>query len=256
MDFEADREVIWASLVEEIEACPAEQVVLSSEEFDCLSADEIAELGRRLRAYAINPVLFLRNYADFLKSSFRTSVIHGNYRAHISDFVKDQRTRLDYKGLIRDWASLGKVTVVAYDDPLVSADVVTCFVSICGLDASLVNVNGIFNESVPAFICEIVRYMRGKGVGPSHIAAWIDRMRKVPFAAGANTRYCLLPSDLRAQLDDRYRTEIGSVLGSDAPYQRLIGHLALPSRDGVSCEIRNSADALLALGKELSLKVA
>jgi hypothetical protein len=133
------REDLWSRLYREIDHSDTQNVVLSSEEFDILTGSEIRKLGSRLAPYDVTPILFLRNYADLLESSYRTSVVYSGYRHDIRTFAAGQRTRLDYADLIRDWqkiAANGNAVVVNYDDKNVRKDSVATFLSklraLCG----------------------------------------------------------------------------------------------------------------------------
>lgn len=252
-------EKLWGELYSETDRSSAPTVILSSEEFDILTNSEITTLGQRLDRYDVTPILFLRNHADFLESAYRTSVIHSAYREDISAFSANQRTRLDYAELIEGWRNIATgriVKVVDYDRDDVRRDSVGAFLQLIGPSGQSLprQSRRDLNESVPAFICEIVRFMRLKGCEEAHLAKWIADMRHIGFSGDSVSRYRLMPSDLRAQLLERYANELRSInaeLGVGTYMQEPLTYVV---DESPRMEIRNVVEALLALGHETAIR--
>lgn len=251
--FDADHKArLWERLRVEIESSGAHTAVISSEEFDVLSREEILAVGRELEMYDVTPVLFLRNIADLLESSYRTSVIAG-YRRTAAEFAANQRTRIDYAAAIGDWRDIAAdraAIVFFYDDQSIRRDVVTAFFDLLGA-GDLEQVQGRNeNESVPAFVCEIVRFLRDKECPEPSIARWIANMRQAPFAPSVNHDFSVLSPETRAALDARYAGELAALdaLPDGAVLRR--GDPAF-SRSGAPSEVSNIVSALVALGHAL-----
>jgi len=250
-----EREKLWSDLHAEIDSSDCQNVILSSEEFDILTSEEIEAVGHRFAAYDVTPILFLRNHADFIESAYRTTVIHSAYRQDIKAFAANQRTRLDYADLIRDWRKVavnGSVAVVNYDQDDVRRDSVGAFLAAIGLGAklSLQVSRQDLNESVPAFICELVLFMRLKGCEESYLAKWISDMRRIKFPRSAVTRYRLMPAKLRADLLLQYASELDKINRDPVLGDLTKGQFSSAADVGSGVEIKNVVDALLALGNE------
>lgn len=251
------RERLWSDLHDEIAASDASVVVLSSEEFDVLDSGEIADVGRELERYSVTPVVFLRNTVDFIESSYRTSVIHGGYRRTIAEYAGNQRARLDYTALLRDLRKVakgGKVIAFAYDDPQIKQNVVSAFFELIGVQVSELSAKSREkqNESVPAFICELVRSLRCNGVSEGELESWWKSWADFPFSERAHAGYTLLPAALGEQLHERFCAEVIRIAGEDSSWLNVRGQLS------AGCDLKQrrliaDADAaLLALGFEVT----
>jgi hypothetical protein len=248
---DADR--LWDSLKAEIARGAPAKTILSSEEFDVLDAEEIAELGARLTDFDVYPILFLRNYADFLESSYRTAVVYSGCKVTADEYAAEQRTRLDFAQLVKDWSTIaaqGRINVLNYDDPSVRRDSLVNFLKCVDLDLGTIfpHARQNQNESVSAYVCELARFLRLEGVDEQSIGRWIERVSELPARPAGAARYSNMSPDLRASLDSRYAEEL-QILRATPP--ALAGHLvgawgSLPSREVT--HIRHVADALLALG--------
>lgn len=253
------REQLWADLHDEIGSANGVRTILSSEEFDSLDAGEIAALGARLAPYDVTPIIFIRNYVDLIESSFRTSVVHSNYVKDASAFASNQRTRLDFVGMIRDWSSIavgGETLVMSYDDPAIGRDSIAVFLDAVGIKAELLpsQARSFQNESLPAYLCEIVRFMRSKGTPEAPIRDWIEQMRRVAVAKPPTAKYLCMPDPVRQDLESRYADEVARLEGDPAISGMLRGKLARTPRPGTVVVVDNIVQALLALGRETMRK--
>lgn len=203
---------LWAELIGEIErsACPV--VVLSSEEFDRLDAAAIRAAAGALGAYDIVPVVFVRNHAELIESMFRTHVVALGYTAPIARFAAEEAPRLDCAAMVRDWgavAAAGAVLVIPYDDEAVRRDSVAAFLAAAGIDEGVLDSDAHVrtNQSMPAFVCETVRYLRGTGSDEAQLQRWLAWIGGLDFGSAANARFVCMPPALRAALNDRYAAE-------------------------------------------------
>lgn len=249
--------MLWREVHDEIAASAADVVVLSSEEFDVLDTAEIADVARELERYSVTPVVFLRNTVDFIESSFRTSIIHGGYRRTIDEFARDQRSRLDYAALLRDWrmvATDGKVVAFAYDDSEIRRNAVSAFLDLLGVPISDLPAKSQQkqNESAPAFICELARSLRIDGASDEEISSWLGAWSGVGFSRAAHTDYTLMPAALSDDLHERYCAEVIRIAGEHSSWLDVRGKLS------AGCELRKKTliadrkSALLALGREVA----
>jgi hypothetical protein len=203
---------LWAELIAEIErsACPL--VVLSSEEFDRLDAAAIRAAGAALSGYDVVPVVFVRNHAELIESMFRTHVVALGYTAPIARFAAEEAPRLDCADMVRDWgavAAAGTALVIPYDDEAVRRDSVAAFLAAAGIDEGVLEpgARGRANPSLPAFVCETVRYLRGAGADEAELQRWLAWIGGLEFGSAANARFVCMPPALRDALNDRYAAE-------------------------------------------------
>lgn len=252
-----DRGEIWRILRAEIEDANLPEVIISSEEFDILDREAIDAISRELSDYDIVPIIFLRNISDLVESSYRTAVMVSGFTEDVSFFIGSHRTRTDYAALLTDWMSVspsGRVIAASYDDSHLSDDSVITFLRLIGLAADAIEPVRLSrqNESSPAFVVEITRFLRSMAsTTEADVSAWLEAVRRVPFTRDAYTGYTLLPEHLRGQLDSLYLQELSAISSNHALASQIYGQLILPLRDSnVTC-IHNVKDAILAYTREL-----
>lgn len=248
---------LWDALRAEIDAADAHTVVISSEEFDVLSAEEVRTIDRELAEYDVVPVIFLRNLADLIESSYRTSIVYGAMQREIDDYVNNQRIRLDYAQFVNEWrgiAANGEMAIFFYDDPKIRKGAVESFFSLLGIAASEIPGEQNANESVPAFVCEIMRFLRVKGVAEPQVIAWLRQMQGAGWAKGANADYAFLSPAARVALDLRYDSEVRQLRGLPGFERMAYGDPAYGHGDREPMVVSNVAVALLALGQALSAR--
>lgn len=136
-------------------------VILSSEEFDCVSDDEISYFCSCFSDFNIKLICFSRNTPEFLESAYKTSVVSG-YRHRFEHFRENQRTRLDLSDYVGAWTRyVGKENfyLINYDNESVKRDVVSTFNSAVELDQDVFPNRSVDlqNRSYSAFSTEIVR---------------------------------------------------------------------------------------------------
>ncbi len=220
----ATRGALVAAVRDEAEASGCDRVVLSSEEFDCLTAAEIRAFGDAFWDWRVHVILFLRDFADFIESAYKTYLMHSSASLDIVRFAGGQRTRLDAALMVSDWLAVatgGRVFVVDYDDPSIKADSLDAVRTCLDLGADdLPSLPTRQNESVPASLVEFVRFLRAKEMDGTLVEQWVQ-------AVGRNLRFnadsSLLPPDLARELHERYRVGVGAIRALQDARLRLIG---------------------------------
>jgi hypothetical protein len=257
---ENDVNVLWTSLANEIETSAAPSVVISSEEFDTLDSEEIKSIGRRLSSYDITPVIFIRNHADFLESSYRTAVMHSGYTNSLEHLANNSRSRLDYFNLIQDWRSIsldGRVIVLNYDDANIRSNSIIAFTAACFPVCSelweMAQDESRLNESFPPYVIEIVRYLRSKEVDAEKIQQWVSHAVSCNKANVLTSSTCM-SYKLREVMLSKYSDEMKLFL-SDLELSE-IGRQGLEfignntgAENGVT-SVMNEIDALLFMSSE------
>lgn len=89
-------------LIAEIEASPAQNVILSSEDFDGLQTDRIHQLREHLQAYQVEVIAYLREQSSFLQSAWAQFVKCGyiveSFEAFIDRMLASSDDVLRYFG--------------------------------------------------------------------------------------------------------------------------------------------------------------
>lgn len=254
---EAEVEAIWEGLREEIEASGCDNVILSSEEFDTLADGEIEAVRKRLDGYAVIPVIFLRYLPALIESSYRTAVVYSAYTNSAEAFAQNQRTRLDYHAMARAWLSTsaeGRIHLIHYDDAQVKADSLAAFCRVIGLPTETIPDGHKLrqNESVPAHICELMRFMRLKGADEEVIRRWLNRMKEKGITNHPNVR--CLPRDTSNWLAALDTEELGKIRSDDLLGASLIGTAPVSEHtDGTQPDdvtVDNPLRALLILARD------
>jgi len=251
-----DKGVLWDALRKEIEEADVPNIVISSEEFDILDRAAISTLAEQLQAYDIVPILFLRNLSDLVESGYRTAVVVSGFPEDIRFFFGNHRTRMDYAQLMRDWKSVSstdQLIAASYDDPHLSGDSVLTFLRLIGLAADAVEPVRLprQNESAPAFVVEIARFLRSLSSNESDISSWLRAVGKLPFTSDVNQRYTLLPDALRGALDQRYLEELAAIASDPELASQIYGQLVLPPRHPDRVCIHSIKEALFAFTREI-----
>lgn len=235
---DAVRDTCFEKLLKEIEESPCKNVLVSSEELDCLSRSEIEDIAQRFSGYRVCPILYLRNLCDFMESAYKTYVMYSSTVDSISQFIENQRTRIDFYDLIVDWLSViesGEMFVVDYDDLAVRSNSLAVLCKCIGLDYnSLPTAIRRDNESASAALVEIVRFLRMIEMPKTVIDNWIfTHGQHISFDAQTT----LLSEDASADLLSRYSREIESILKIDDTRLKILGNFekqAIPRRKWIS----------------------
>lgn len=162
----------------------SETLIISSEEFDSLVAEEIEDLMSEISdLFTVHIVMSIRNHYDFLESCFQTSVIHGNYTRSAADFFENQRSRLDYSQFIMEWleySSVQSLTVYNYDAAAFKGNVAKTISEDLNLDVLSNKISTGVNTRTAAPLVEIYRYLLISGISPAECKQWLLRERLLP----------------------------------------------------------------------------
>lgn len=251
------RDILWQRLTDEIQRSAAHSIVLSSEEFDVLIAEEIAEIGDRLRTFNVVPILFLRNTADLMESSYKTAVLYSSYADTIDKFVGNQRSRTDYAQMMRDWlkiSSSGRMVVHNYDKEEIRRDSLGAFLQILDVDLNRMPKECLHrqNDSFPSYAVELARFLRLKGVQESEVQTWLNRIKTIPEVRNAEPASFLDEATIDA-LDKKYQSEM-DLVNSDIQLKCVLGATLeyAPAHRGHRRPMRHVVDAILELGRCVS----
>ncbi|GAB3099267.1 hypothetical protein [Lysobacter terrae] len=250
---ESRRNEIWREVKSEIAAEGVRAAVVSSEEFDIFNREEILRFGEVFADWDVVPIIFLRSHLDLVESGYRTAVLYSDFTGGIRAYAAEQRTRLDFLELVRDWsliAANGKASVFNYDSEAVRDNLLGSFFSAIDTDVTIVPSEGLQrqNESVPAFAIECVRFMRLKGCDSGEIARYVANISRFFASRDDASRYRCLPEDLCEALESNYE-DLRRRFAADSTYSEVL----LESKNGDHWRDKYPADdlvlALLAMAR-------
>ena len=213
---QTERENLWQELIEEIEGSDCDTVVLSSEDFDQLTASEVAGVLEALKDYVVVPVLFIKNTPDLIESAYKTTIVYTSYTETITEFAANLYNRLDYSVVMDNWTAgiaSREAHILCYDEPEVRKDVVKAFMdrAFGDLGPETASRNERMNEGVPTPIVAIARFLRLGGATEQETKDWIDRISP-KFQSATKSNTTLLGPDLYQLLEQNYRNELTSLL--------------------------------------------
>lgn len=101
-------ERVLVDLKDEIDASDAHTIIVSSEEFDALSKNEVRRVVRYFQSWDLRVVIYLRNPYDYMVSYYKQIVKSGRCRETFSDALRTHAGRCDYHRICEAWnASIG-----------------------------------------------------------------------------------------------------------------------------------------------------
>lgn len=203
----ADYKLELKKLKDEINSSECDKIIISSEELDILNLEEIRSIFDYFKEYDVHPVIYLRDIADFLQSSYQTAVTYSGYHGEFSDFVNNQRSRLDYHNFIKEINSFSpnKCTVLNYSHDNIKKNLIENFCNLVGIDYDN---NDSYsgseqNSSLNLNTIELIRYYNGKGVDYKYTSKIFPLLYKLP-----KSNISLFHPDELKKLHKRYKDEI------------------------------------------------
>lgn len=205
-DLHARRDAVWERLTSEIEQSGCSKVILSSEELDTLNADQIGEVIRRLSAFDLKPIAYLRRLDELAQAMYTTEVVHSALAQPFEEFVTCMRTPLDYAAILAPWGTppSSPPTIRYYKPDLIAAGVLPDFLATVGLATNQfegvqpkerVNVGGW-----PWYVIEVCRRMNVCGIPSEQVVKFAYIMSDV---AGRVERYDISPPSLARELANK-----------------------------------------------------
>ena len=151
---------------------PAETIVLSSENFDRLTAPQVRALLAALPAgRTVRVVSFIRDRTDLLVSSWQEHVKHGGLLSFY-EFVGPHLSHpyssdlMNYGLMLDAYASnlgIDALTIIDYDKAVARGDIFESFSQACGLpQMNAFGENFTINNSLPLWAVELIRALNGK----------------------------------------------------------------------------------------------
>lgn len=196
---------VASKLKNEIAESKCENIVLSSEEFDILPFESIAKFCSDFSGFNIIPVLVIRDLAPLVDSMYHETVMRSVYDKPISEFLDNQRIRLNFVELASDWAvcSNNKTRVYLYDSPEFKTDMVSALVrNVLNLDAEDFIRTEKMNVSTPYYLTEIVKFLRFKQLPEEYIQKLVARY--TPNQKYGLVKFTFLEPELRESLLKKY----------------------------------------------------
>ncbi len=245
---------MWDRLLTEIADSDCKNIIISSEEIDCLSNEEIDDFCSYFAGFDVSLIMYLRNFCDFFESAHKTEIIHSRSAPGIRELINSGRIRSDIADYLLQWKKNKNCVdcfIIDYDDPTVRRNSVSVFAETLGLPTRAEN-DAIPKENVSlsSYSCEIIRFMISKGMSYDFISHEIQKFSRIEALIGAPDKFTLLPSDLVEQLTSDYE-KILQFLRTQRFFKR-IGEFSGHSRAAPRQPINNVVEAMAALTQSLA----
>lgn len=198
---------IWKPVLNEINQSPSDQIVISSEEFDRLTDEQIEILGTKLPVKPLI-VVYLRRQEDLIESLYATEVVYSGRQTHFSEFMHDCGIRLDYDEMLSAWERISvpnSLVVKRYDRRLfINNNVVADFLSILPVSSAL-RVNALeveANKSLPRAAVLAVKHLWKLDLGAAQTYRAIEALEKV--YRNRRTKLDIISPSQRLEVIERY----------------------------------------------------
>ncbi len=166
-EYEEKREFLFPELVLYINSSAYNHIVLSSEEFDRLSEEQIIKLKEYFTDFDIKIIVYLLIKDSYVESMYQTDVIFNNQKNNIIEYMKTMPMPLDYYKFIKRWQNafgIENVDINFYcKKALLSENIVFDFYSKIGIDVKDIIVkdkNSNVNASLPFQYVALISMLR------------------------------------------------------------------------------------------------
>ena len=133
----AARDEAWTAALEEIEATPAQSVLISCESGWLMSEQDIDYMRKRLSAYRVQILLVLRKPSSYIVSSYKQHLKVGSFDGSFIEFVDKRRNLVDYRAMMDRWShafGLDNLKVLSFE--AIRDDLVPSCLRTVGLEVS------------------------------------------------------------------------------------------------------------------------
>ena len=232
-------------LKKEIEESECDNIILSSEEFDILSNEDLSSLFVFLSDYEIVPLFYIRSLPTFLESSYQTSVVFSGYHETFENYVGNQRSRLDFGVYFEavDRLSKGNAIALSYDGIKRGGKLLEGFFEVIGISPDALDLDiPNQNTSLPLYTVEIFRHFNSKKVGFDVIRGLINDLHRLP----KSKEFSLFDESTFDALNEKYIEQVSKITS----IKKIIGEVEIPDYPGVYLE-NNLINSILKVVKGL-----
>lgn len=176
---------IWDVLQREIADSPCTTAILSSEEFDTLSAGQVAIIADRLSDFDVQLILYLRRLDELVQGMYTTDVVFNGAKSDVSEYKSSMRTPLEYDSLVDPWLTHFPITptIRLYDSALLATGAVSDFLNTVGVDQpqidELDSKEKINVGCWPWYVVEVCRQMNVQNLPSEIVVKFAFIMRDV-----------------------------------------------------------------------------
>jgi hypothetical protein len=132
----------FAMLLDELSGAPQETAVLSAEDLEFLSDEQVQALATATRDYRRSVIVYLRRHDDLMASEYTHQLREGVTTASFEDWFAQSQfdPRFDFLGLLARWKAAGfEMRVRSFDTSIRGGrDICLDFVHTLGVDSSVV----------------------------------------------------------------------------------------------------------------------
>lgn len=195
-----DRQEVWPQLMRELEQSDCHTAILSSEEFETLGPNQVAEVANRLRPFEVTPVICLRRFDELLQAMYITDVIHHAEKRSLWEYFPEFPIPFSYYLLLEPWRqNFARVPLILFYTPetLRRASIVEEIATVIGLDLSgcdrHARARQVNSGRWPWYVVEVCRDMNARFVRSELVVKFAHIMHTI---RGSVPEYdIMLPSE-------------------------------------------------------------
>lgn len=214
---DTSRDSMFTELREEINQSKCSKVLISSEEFDRFTSENIVRLCEELAEFDIVVIAYLRRKDSYIEAAYQTMVMHDKGKFTIQEFVDTMDIPLNYYDFITKWKGVvgdKNVIVGLYDrQHLLGGDVVLDLYGKLDLSLNIEKPSKSekVNSTIPLQYVAVSAMLSRLG---DDVA--VDRLKRIAKKVGSlsSKDFHLLPLEQRIEFAESGRQEL-IMLGID-----------------------------------------
>ena len=155
----------WNDLAIETAESGLKIIVVSSEEFDRATKENVDEIRKLTNAYDTTVLLYIRRQVDSCEAFYRTIVEHYGYARSIREYAEEHVSNFDCYNIIRRWASVfphDRLIVRLYSpNTLINGDIIDDFFYVLRIEKHRIpKLPGVtINHGLPAIAITLIRLL-------------------------------------------------------------------------------------------------
>lgn len=160
-----DDEQVWGDLKKKIDQYAGQRVVVSTEEFEGCTSEEIRRIVAHLDPHPVHVIVYLRTPVQYLRSRYKQRVRTGAYSDSFVQFVEEMIPRCNYLNLVSRWEqfdAIDSIEIRLFDKVKKEP----------GLEASFADVVGIDFEEIQSFVGSPINMSPSDNL--VRVARWIN----------------------------------------------------------------------------------
>lgn len=186
-----DADELFAEIAAELEACPHDTAIVSSEVF--FNGFMVEELLKRLTGHSVTVIAYLRRQDEFASAYYMQLIQHPNFMEsappRVEYFVAKSGPS-DYLGCLNRWAmAVGQenIVVLPYEKEQMNQGIISSFLDAVGLAPEAAMRGGVaptVNVTMQTELIEFLRIANGCGLSKEEHSILLGALRNLSTRAG------------------------------------------------------------------------